>query len=345
MYINTIFILYGIAILISLVCLVFIGLIFVRKNDRSNRTYMAVRSFAVVVMLTDMLYFIFYYREVVQEKFELVLPFRLVDYTLCTAIFFFWILILGHILNDEKYHGIIKLGTTVNVIRLIASLAVTSIFMGEYYNIENSAVCTAWTIAEFVFILLTAVIIIYCTIRVLTESTSSLRKKYSILVSALVLLWSGVQGVVDMGLFAGDYGVSAWALETPDFTGAILFLINLATCIFVFKEDFSPLFFSSQEASAAGSIDRASVPPTSSPKDEEAALTEKLDAIAASHKLTVREREVMELIYRGYTNPDIGEKLFITINTVKKHTHNVFEKLDVSNRMEVAHLINSWKNK
>lgn len=325
MYINITFILYGIALLISLVCLVFIGLIFVRKNDRSNKTYITVRSFAIVVMLTDILYFLFYYREVVLGQYELTLPFRLADYILCTAVFLFWIFIMGNMLNREKHRTAINAGIILNIIRLLTSLLITTVFMGPYYNIDNPVICRIWTISEFIFILLTAVIIIYCTIYVLTESESSLRKKYAVSVSTLLLIWSAVQGIVDMGLFMSKYGVSAWALETPDCTGALLFLTNLATCIFVFKEDFSPLFFA-----------EVTEPPTSQVK---------LDAIAASHKLTVREREVLELMYHGYTNPDIGEKLFISINTVKKHTHNIFEKLDVSNRMEVVHLINSWQNK
>lgn len=41
MYINIIFALYIIAMLISLVCLVFIGLILVRKNDRENKIYIS----------------------------------------------------------------------------------------------------------------------------------------------------------------------------------------------------------------------------------------------------------------------------------------------------------------
>ena len=64
MYINIIFALYIIAMLISLVCLVFIGLILVRKNDRENKIYISVRRFASVVLLTDLLYFIFYYLSV-----------------------------------------------------------------------------------------------------------------------------------------------------------------------------------------------------------------------------------------------------------------------------------------
>ena len=67
--------------------------------------------------------------------------------------------------------------------------------------------------------------------------------------------------------------------------------------------------------------------------------------IATDHSLTVREREVMELLYNGFTNHDIAEALYISVNTVKKHIRNIYEKLDVSSRIELLHLINAWQGK
>ena len=70
---------------------------------------------------------------------------------------------------------------------------------------------------------------------------------------------------------------------------------------------------------------------------------ERLDLIAEEHFLTVRERKVLELCYEGMTNPEIAEALYISMNTVKRHLHNIFEKLDVSTRIELIHLVNSKK--
>lgn len=52
-------------------------------------------------------------------------------------------------------------------------------------------------------------------------------------------------------------------------------------------------------------------------------------------KLTQKEMEVVDLLIAGNGYDDISESLFISINTVKKHTSNIFKKLDVSNRMEL----------
>jgi DNA-binding NarL/FixJ family response regulator len=42
------------------------------------------------------------------------------------------------------------------------------------------------------------------------------------------------------------------------------------------------------------------------------------------------------LIAQGYKNKEIAEKMFITEQTVKNHLHNVFDKLGVSDRLELA---------
>ncbi|MBI3925127.1 MAG: response regulator [Armatimonadetes bacterium] len=52
--------------------------------------------------------------------------------------------------------------------------------------------------------------------------------------------------------------------------------------------------------------------------------------------LTEREREVLELLAQGDTNPVIAEKLFISTNTVKRHLKAIFEKLGVRTRAAAA---------
>lgn len=59
--------------------------------------------------------------------------------------------------------------------------------------------------------------------------------------------------------------------------------------------------------------------------------------------LTVREKEILLEISKGTNNKKIGEKLFITENTVKKHISNIFHKLNVNNRTEIALLTNKYK--
>ncbi len=54
--------------------------------------------------------------------------------------------------------------------------------------------------------------------------------------------------------------------------------------------------------------------------------------------LTDREREVTLLIARGYTYPEIGNRLGISRKTVEAHMRNIFEKLGVASRHELSAL-------
>ena len=57
---------------------------------------------------------------------------------------------------------------------------------------------------------------------------------------------------------------------------------------------------------------------------------------AASEQLSQREIEVLRHIAKGRTNREIAAQLFLSLNTVKVHTRNIFAKLDVSNRTQAA---------
>ena len=52
--------------------------------------------------------------------------------------------------------------------------------------------------------------------------------------------------------------------------------------------------------------------------------------------LSDRQKEIVQLVAQGFRNREIGEKLFISEQTVKNHLHNIFDKLGVSDRLELA---------
>src|SRR5579871_3256601 len=49
-----------------------------------------------------------------------------------------------------------------------------------------------------------------------------------------------------------------------------------------------------------------------------------------------REREIVALVAQGFKNKEMAEKMFISEQTVKNHLHNIFDKLGVSDRLELA---------
>ena len=51
-------------------------------------------------------------------------------------------------------------------------------------------------------------------------------------------------------------------------------------------------------------------------------------------KLTKREEEVLFYIGKGFSNPQIAQKLVISESTAKAHVSNILYKLDAKNRVE-----------
>ena len=53
-------------------------------------------------------------------------------------------------------------------------------------------------------------------------------------------------------------------------------------------------------------------------------------------ELTEREREVLALIARGYTNKQIADALIVTEKTARNHVSHILEKLGLARRSEAA---------
>ena len=53
-------------------------------------------------------------------------------------------------------------------------------------------------------------------------------------------------------------------------------------------------------------------------------------------QLSKRELEVLELIVEGYSNPEIGKQLNLSVNTIKTYVRSIMNKLMVSDRVQAA---------
>lgn len=66
-----------------------------------------------------------------------------------------------------------------------------------------------------------------------------------------------------------------------------------------------------------------------------------LDSLGEERGLTPREREILLLLYRGKSYADISQVLVISINTVKRHCSNIYSKLGIKNRSQIAAFLDS----
>jgi DNA-binding CsgD family transcriptional regulator len=67
----------------------------------------------------------------------------------------------------------------------------------------------------------------------------------------------------------------------------------------------------------------------------------KLTLFVEKYEISKREREVIQLICRGLSNQEIGDSLFISLQTVKDHIHRIFVKTGVKNRVQLTNMIRS----
>lgn len=59
------------------------------------------------------------------------------------------------------------------------------------------------------------------------------------------------------------------------------------------------------------------------------------DSFSEAYALTVREREILGYIIKGYSIDQICSEACIAQGTVKSHTHNIYQKLNISNRIQL----------
>lgn len=77
-------------------------------------------------------------------------------------------------------------------------------------------------------------------------------------------------------------------------------------------------------------------------RDPEACTVQAAPPLAKStnhYLLTRREMEVMELIRAGYCDEDICQKLFISLSTLRKHIHKLYQKTGAKNRVHLLRLV------
>ena len=66
---------------------------------------------------------------------------------------------------------------------------------------------------------------------------------------------------------------------------------------------------------------------------------QRFERLFAKYKITKREKEIVQQICAGKTNQQIADELFISLQTVKDHTHRIYTKVGIKSRMQLVQLI------
>lgn len=322
MYKGLVFTGYIAALCFALTGVSLIVLILMKNRKEQTGLFKSVRLFSFLILCLSVLYFYFFCREVLLEKFSIPVIWRVLDYVLCGAVVFSWISVLAELLHGRKSAK--YAGFAIGGIQAIVGAFMTAIFGDGYYRIFNQAAGSFFTVFEVIVTLVTVIFVVKYTVTFLSGEVDAQRKVFGVINSVILLIWAVNQTVVDAGLYAGRYGVSAWNLKMFDPTAIIMTLMAVSTLVYVFREDFSPIYFITSEENI----------------DEKDASADILSIVAEENHLTVRECETMRLIYDGYSNLEIADELCIALSTVKKHAKNIYSKMGVSGRMDLVHFIN-----
>lgn len=145
---------------------------------------------------------------------------------------------------------------------------------------------------------------------------------------------SGRDALAEIRRLAGRVGAPIVAFAVPDDDGHVIELAEAGVLGFVGREATLDELVAAVRSAVRG---EASFPPRVA-----TALLHRISTPAPRMptadvaSLTVRERQIVQILAEGLTNKEIAARLSIEVATVKNHVHNILEKLQVSRRTEAV---------
>ena len=120
----------------------------------------------------------------------------------------------------------------------------------------------------------------------------------------------------------------AWGIALIIMSGITVLVSGMFCVLFILRRrNFAPETASLSDA-----------PDTFASSAESDVKAENIEALARRYSLTAREREIVALLIKGNSQSAIAKELFISAATVKKHTQNIYGKLDIKSRFELIAL-------
>ncbi len=313
-------------------------------NTGNRRLFRAMCLFMLCTAAIDFLYLGYDYYRLRFGVYKSAAFFRVLDIELFILQPALWMTYVRArcSLPGQKEQQMRRVSSFFLIISALAGLISYGPLMKGYYESANESVSTLNILIE-AFIDTSLIILLLWHLS--TARHRLIQKKSRILVTTITLacvLNEMMNGIVSISILENQN----WQIleRELDLTPVCLLTISIAAVILLYTEDFSALFRSLKTMPSESGPETV-LPGEAASADSsqpELSTSDRLDLIAEKHLLTVREREVLGYCYRGMTNPEIADAMYISMNTVKRHMHNIFEKLDVSSRIELIHLVNSF---
>ncbi len=204
------------------------------------------------------------------------------------------------------------------LLRIIEKKSRFILIIGMTISVVVSAAVVWWVFPLYLdrdpheilsFFLLT--VAIFASVQLYLSPLKFLNRKYAVMLASLMLGFAGLQFLIISGLQENTYVLLGYLL--------LFFLVNSAMgALLVYTGEFpDPAGKNNENLSFPSFIEKFGITP--------------------------REEEIIAEIYKGKTNREIAETLFVTVQTIKDHTHRIYQKTGVRNRNQLSSLLRDFE--
>lgn len=240
---------------------------------------------------------------------------RMVDILLYMLIPFFWFRFLRHELQPARkcLLGRVTDGLIIGLTILI--LPIYGLLMDEHYSTHTEGGRIFASVCQ-IFLLLVMLVLAGIYIRLVCLHMEPGKTRSCVLgitvLQALNGAWNG--GFVLQMLNHITVGSGVLQFSDYDLSAVMLLGMNGLIALYIYRTDFSHAVAAEREA-----------------EDREQQIQRELQ----QYNLTQREQQVANLLLQGSSYEQIAEELYISKYTVKRHAHNLYQKVGVSAKVDL----------
>ena len=277
-------------------------------------------AFSISLFIYTFLDIVFYYKGYVIKSSSVSAVFSFLIALFLAAYNCLWITFSCKTLKINCYKRFcIGLSSVYCLLWLLKSVFFIDGFYDELFKTGN----IISTVAEILVICMFIVFDFRIIEQALALEKGSHKRQYIFSQSLLLVLYFIYYIISSILFLSGVSNLKEWPALTYLIDILILFLISINAVLYLIK--------TSILHGAPAEKDSSHVNPISDPKVFERVFQE--------YGLSAREQEVFLLLMEGASNQSISEKLYISINTTKKHINSIYRKLDVNSRISLIELI------
>lgn len=333
MFPHFIFISYIVMLFMGLQAILLVVILLKIDANHNNFDFKAKRNFLLVSLALGIMYFITFYSDFVIGDFNTSLPYRLVDGMIFYAFGLSWIKVLERFsASENKSLTLRKITNWIFGLLMAVSSFAYGFLLDELYSTPYPHINKIIVILELTLIFVVLVFTIIYLKRIDWTRLEKINLRFIVFISVVLNMINFWNSLVALSIFLEIMDVSILTTYSYGFTGIFIFIINFYILLYTYKSNYPSIH---------GKTHPIDIADLSQEQDKNYFVDKALETL--DFKLTERELEVIKLAYDGLTNPEIGDKLSISKHTAKRHMHNIFNKMGVSTRLEMVHLINSAK--